>query len=57
MFLHISVYESLFGDLDSIAVWIEEGALVIPIARLPRPIKDSKAVFPKTPGHAIHGVS
>lgn len=57
MFLHISVDESLFDDLDSIAVGIEEGALVIPIARLPRPIKDSKAVFPKTSGHAINGVS
>jgi hypothetical protein len=47
----------LFGDLDSVAVGVEEGAFIIPIARLPRPIKDSKAVFPKTPGHAIDGVS
>ena len=56
MFLHIRVCRALFGDLDSIAVGIEEGALIVPIARSPRPIKDSKAVFPKTPGHAIDGV-
>jgi hypothetical protein len=53
----VALSPALFYDLDSIAIGIEEGALVISISSFTRPIKDSKTTFAKPPSHAIDGFS
>jgi hypothetical protein len=48
---------SLFCDLNSIAVRVEEGALVVSVTRLPRPVNYSKTILTKPFRHAINSTS
>ena len=57
MFLHIIGFWALFCNLNPIAVGIEEGALIISVARLARPVKDPETVLAEPFRHAIDGAS